>query len=203
MSELNETNDLNETVEEVVEDSPVVTVPVDDTLTHSGEAADAKAVGDALALKADKSEISQNITVNGQSKDNQGNILVKAEHIPYSTGQGGKTVKQKLDEIDSKTASDIPMSDGENPQTVAEAIENAGAKTADQIPMSDGSIETIGERISSIESDVESVGNALEDYETATDTELEEIQDSIVELTDAEVHEIVDEVFNEEEEAGE
>lgn len=203
MSELNETNDLNETVEEVVEDSPVVTVPVDDTLTHSGEAADAKKVGDELAKKADKTEVQANITVDGQGKDSQGNILVKAEHIPYSTGQGSKTVKQKIDEIDGKTASDIPMSDGENPQTVAEAIENAGAKTADQIMMSEGSIETVGERIGSIENNIESVSGALEDYETTTDAELEDIQDDIVELTDAEVHEIVDEVFNEEEEAEE
>ena len=58
MSEILENNDdLNEAIEDVVEDADVVTVPIDDTLSNSGEAADAKAVGDALALKADKSEL--------------------------------------------------------------------------------------------------------------------------------------------------
>ena len=46
MSEIN----LNEEVEEVVDDATVMTAPIDDTLSISGEAADAKAVGDALAL---------------------------------------------------------------------------------------------------------------------------------------------------------
>lgn len=190
MSEVNE--NLNEQVEEEVDDATVVTVPIDETLSRHGEAADAKAVGEALDLKADKSEISQNITVNGQSKDNQGNIQVNAEHVPYATG---KSVKQKLDDIDGKTAEDIYMSDGDNPQTVAEAIENAGSKTADQIPMAEGSIETVGERIGSIEDDIEEVSGALEDYETATDSDIAEIQADLVELTDAEVHAIVSEVF--------
>lgn len=190
MSEVNE--NLNEQVEEEIDDATVVTVPIDETLTRHGEAADAKAVGDALAEKADKSEISQNITVNGQSKDAQGNIQVNAEHIPYATG---KSVKQKLDDIDGKTAEDIYMSDGDNPQTVAQAIENAGSKTADQIPMAEGSIETVGERIGSIEDDIEEVSGALEDYETATDADIDAIQADLVELTDAEVHAIVSEVF--------
>ena len=190
MSEVNE--NLNEQVEEEIDDATVVTVPIDETLSRHGEAADAKATGDALALKADKSEISQNITVNGQGKDSQGNIQVNAEHVPYATG---KSVKQKLDDIDGKTAEDIYMSDGDNPQTVAQAIENAGSKTADQIPMAEGSIETVGERIGSIEDDIEEINGALEDYETATDADIDAIKDDLVELTDAEVHAIVSEVF--------
>ena len=47
-------NDLNEEVVVTVDDASVITVPIDDTLTNSGEAADAKAVGDALALKAER-----------------------------------------------------------------------------------------------------------------------------------------------------
>lgn len=187
MSEVVENNeDLNEMVEEEVDDADVITVPIDDTLTHSGEAADAKTVGDALALKADKSEVQANITVDGQSKDNTGNIVVKAEHIPYSTGTGAQTVKEKIDEIDEKTAADIPMSTGENPQTVAEAIENAGAKTADMIPMEDGSIETIADRIGDIEDAVDAVEGDVSDLQMDT-----------VELTDAQIHAIVDEVFDE------
>ena len=59
---------LNDMVEEVVEDATVMTVPIDDTLSISGEAADAKAVGDALALKADASQVT-GISVNGQSAE--------------------------------------------------------------------------------------------------------------------------------------
>ena len=44
-------NNMNETVFVTVEDASVITVPIDTTLTNSGEAADAKAVGDALAFK--------------------------------------------------------------------------------------------------------------------------------------------------------
>ena len=195
MSELVENNDLNETVEEEVDDSPVVTVPIDDTLTHSGEAADAKKVGDELAKKADKSEVGTNITVNGQTKDAQGNILVKAEHIPYSTGQGGKTVKEKIDDIDGKTAEDIPMSSGENPQTVAEAIADAGAKTADQIPMEEGSIKTVAEAIGEVAEAVSSVSQALTQYEQSNDEIVQSLQQAVVELTDEEIHQIVSEVF--------
>ena len=69
MSELN--NDLNDVVEEVVSDAEVMTVAIDDTLTVSGEAADAKAVGDALALKANLADVIT-IDVNGQGPDLQG-----------------------------------------------------------------------------------------------------------------------------------
>ena len=74
-------DDLNEVVEEVVSDATVMTVAIDDTLSISGEAADAKAVGDALALKADASSVVA-ISVNGQAADNQGKILVDGTDIP-------------------------------------------------------------------------------------------------------------------------
>ena len=60
----------------------VVTVPIDKTLSIEGEAADAKAVGDALANKADKSEIATAIKVDGQGADAQGEIVLLAGHIP-------------------------------------------------------------------------------------------------------------------------
>ena len=126
MSELNENTeleeqepDINEQVEEEVDDSIYTTVPIDESLTRHGEAADAKAVGDALALKADASAI-VDITVDGQSKDASGNITVKAEHIPYSATQ---TVKQRIDEVDAKNAYNIPMSGGVNPQMIGDVLE--------------------------------------------------------------------------------
>ena len=74
---------LNEQVNVTVDDATVVTVPIDETLSNSGEAADAKAVGDALALKADASSVVA-ITVNGQTADNQGHIIVDASEIDMS-----------------------------------------------------------------------------------------------------------------------
>ena len=53
MSENNNT-DLNEVFEEEMDDSTVITVPIDETLRNSGEAADAAAVGAALEHKEDK-----------------------------------------------------------------------------------------------------------------------------------------------------
>lgn len=179
-------SELNEQVEEVVEDSPVVTIPLDETLTRHGEAADAKAVGDAIA------GIQTNVTVNGQAKGADNDIKVGAEHVPYSTGV---TVKQKLDAIDGKTADDIPMSSGQGAQTIAEAIDNAGAKSADQIPMAEGSLETVAERIDTIEDSVSDVEQALSEYEETTDSAIQNLQEADTELTDAEVHAIVNEVF--------
>ena len=124
MSEIN----LNEVVEEVVDDATVITVPIDDTLSVSGEAADAKAVGDALALKADASAVNQ-IQVNGQGADNQGLILIDA--------------------------TDIPMSDAVGAPTIAAAISSTQAKTADAIAMSSSDETTVAEKISGIEDALE------------------------------------------------
>ena len=151
MSEIN----LNEQVEEVVQDADVITVPIDDTLTHSGEAADAKAVGDALAQKADRSEVQSNITVNGKSKDAHGNIAVNAEDIPYATGT---SVKEK---IDSLTAETLKMSDAEGAQSIADAIDNMATRTADQIPMEQGAIETVADKLEEIETNVTEVEQSV------------------------------------------
>ena len=37
MSEINTNNDLDEVFEETMDDSTVITVPIDETLTHSGK----------------------------------------------------------------------------------------------------------------------------------------------------------------------
>ena len=187
MSEVNqnteleeETTDLNEQVEEEVDDSPIITVPIDESLTHHGEAADAKAVGDALSQKADASQI-VDITVDGQSKDASGNITVKAEHVPYS---GEQTVKQKLDAVDAKTSYDIPKTTGVNPQSIGEAIDSLEARTAETIFIDDEGQTTIADHISDLEDD------------------MEDAQTELTELTDEEVHTIVAEAFEDDEDEG-
>lgn len=142
--------DLNEEVEIVVQDSDVITVPIDDTLSNSGEAADAKAVGDALALKADKSELSAAITVNGQAADAQGAILVNGTEIPMS-GTDSTTLKAAIEAVDGKTAADIKMSSAAGAKTIAQEIEDSGDRTAEDIPMSAGSAVTVAGKIGTVE----------------------------------------------------
>ena len=88
-------------IEMAVQAVNVITVPIDDTLTTAGAAADAKAVGDALALKADKSELQASISVDGQTADAQGHILVYPEHISMS-GTDPTTLKAKITAIDNE-----------------------------------------------------------------------------------------------------
>lgn len=148
---------LNEEVVVVVEDASVVTVPIDDTLTNSGEAADAKAVGDALALKADKSELQTAVNVNGQTADAQGTILVRAEHIKMTDSLNSPTVKDAVETLEGQDAGDIPM-DKTNPTgpSVKTAIETAQAATAETIPMNS-------------EQDAPSIAEEMADF---TDTEI-------------------------------
>lgn len=194
---INEAEELNEQVEEEVDDAGVITVPIDTTLTHSGEAADAKSVGDALAQKADRSEVQSNITVDGQSKDANGNITVRAQHIPYGT-TGNETVKDKLDELAGKTAETIPMTTGESPQSIAEAIDSLGTRTADQIPMEEGGIETVAARFETVQQGISTLGNNLSQYEQTTDQTIAQIREDLGdEFTDAEIHALVTEVFQE------
>ena len=130
MSEIN----LNEEVEEVVDDATVITVPIDDTLSISGEAADAKAVGDALALKADLSAVNT-IKVNNESADNQGQIYIDGTGIPMS-GTDATTLQEAIAAEQGKTGGDIHLTSDESSATVTAAITALQGKTAADIPMS-------------------------------------------------------------------
>lgn len=132
MSEIN--NDLNEVFEEVMSDAEVITVPIDDTLSNSGEAADAAAVGAALALKADKSQVST-ISVNGQSADLQGHIIVDGTQIEMSSSDD-TTLAEAIGEAAGRTGEDIPVDDDPGAQSVTQAIVAAGSRTAQNIYMS-------------------------------------------------------------------
>ena len=100
MSEINNNNtaeELNEVVEEVVDDATVMTVPIDDTLSISGEAADAKAVGDALANKIGRGEALTRVTVNGVQSDSNGSVNITGADIPMSSASGAATVGAAMD----------------------------------------------------------------------------------------------------------
>ena len=160
MSEIN----LNEEVEMVVEDASVITTPIDDTLTQSGEAADAKAVGDALATKADISQVT-GITVNGQSPDAQGAILIDGDEIPV-TGGSEVMLADKLDELDGKTGADIPINGEEDADPIADVI--SGIQTALAVDDMDDSGFTMGTNITKDTARVFRIGNLVIVAITAT-----------------------------------
>lgn len=115
-----ENDNLNEGVEMVVEDAEVITTPIDDTLTVSGAAADAKATGDALALKADISQITS-VSVNGQDPDAQGAIIVTGEDIDVSSSDSTK-LDAALTALNAKTGADIAINGDESADTIAEVV---------------------------------------------------------------------------------
>ena len=167
MSEVNE-NQVNDELEEEfeieIDDPSVMTVNIDDTLSVSGEAADAKAVGDALALKADASSVTA-ISVNGQSADNQGKIIIDGGDIKMSSTDT-TTLKAAIESAAGRTATDIPMSSEIGAATIAERIaEIAGEvteQTAADIPMSDESgAPTIAQKISAMDTVATANSNAI------------------------------------------
>ena len=174
MSENN--TDLNEVFEEEMDDADVITVPIDETLSNSGEAADAAAVGAALALKADKDELPATIKVNNQPADNQGLILIDGTDIPVSDSNT-KTLAEAIEEASEMTAATIPMTGetgaatiGETIGVLQETVEGiAGNMSADKIPMSEAEdAETIAEAIGIIADNVEELAETVEGMEQKT-----------------------------------
>ena len=169
MSENN--NDLDEVFEEEMDDSTVITVPIDDTLSNSGEAADAKAVGDALALKADKTELQTAITVNGQEADAQGAIIVNSDDIKIDDDDA-TTVKAKLNAIDGKTGEDIYVDNSQGAQTIKQALQTGSTRTADQIQMSASDDTTVKAAIEAVAGDVENAESAISQLQNQTGADI-------------------------------
>ena len=142
-------NDLNEQLEEEMDDATVITVPIDATLSNSGEAADAKAVGDALALKADASSV-VTIDVNDQEADAQGHIALNAGDIPLSDSDQ-TTVAAALASVTGSTAETIPMSSETGADSIADAIEALDGKTGESIPVKSGNTTTIAAKIDAMD----------------------------------------------------
>lgn len=149
MSESN----LNEQVEVFVEDATVITINVDDTLSVSGDAADAKAVGDALALKADKSELANAIKVDGQSADAQGEIVLLASHIPMDASASPTYVSGEIAALKAKTGEDIPIDDTVGAKSIAQTINDvaAGAVIGDNVAEMAGRITDTSTHVEGLE----------------------------------------------------
>ena len=119
MSELNSNDVSPETlVEEVtytVDDASVIPTPIDPTLTIEGEAADAKATGDAIA------NVFGGATVNGKSAVNKA-FTVYAGDILLTNETGAQTVLQAIEGVVDKDASEI-IYDEDDLTTVKDAID--------------------------------------------------------------------------------
>ena len=185
MSEINENTatqeELNDDVEEEIDDATVVTVPIDNTLSISGEAADAKAVGDALATKANRSELQTQVKVNGQSADAQGLIILLAGHIKVSDAQNAQTIAQVLNTLLQRTGADIKIDGTPNAETIAQAINSATGRTADAIKMSSATdAQTVAQAIAALAETLSTQGQAIMaiDQKTGATIKLTAQQDS-------------------------
>ena len=112
--------ELVEEIDYEVEDANVIPQPIDPTLTIPGEAADAKATGDAIA------GIVSSIKINNKSA--VGNeFTVYGGDIKVSNDEGAQTIAEALSAVASSTASDI-MYDTENQVTVKAAVDDVYEK---------------------------------------------------------------------------
>ena len=126
-------NDLVENITLTVDDAEVIPVPVDPTLSVQGEAADAKATGDAIAA------VFTGATVNGKSFVSKA-VTVYAGDILMSNETGAQTVKATIETITDKDASQI-MYDTVNLVSVKSAID--GIKTEIDTELSTDAIDEI------------------------------------------------------------
>ena len=148
-------DDLNTRIRMTVRSSNLLQRAVDTTLSIEGQAADAAAVGAALAQKADVSQVT-GISVNGQAADQQGKILIDGSDIPVS-GEDATTLDEAIGDLQGRTAGDIPMSDETGAMSVAEAINTGVARNADAIPLEEGSETMVKDAIDALDADVEAI----------------------------------------------
>ena len=131
---------LNEAFEETMYDATVITVPIDTTLTQSGEAADAAAVGAALALKADASQV-VTISVNGESPDQQGEILLDASEIPISDASEADSVAEVIGGMQTDLGNTVRITEQTlESEDQAQARANINAADADELTTLSGKV---------------------------------------------------------------
>lgn len=136
MSEVTPT-ELNEEFQMTVQDASVIPVPVDPTLSHQGEAADAYATGQAVAAATN------GMSVNGKSFVNKA-VTIYGTEIYVSDGESVSTVTQAIESANERTADDI-IFDTTELTTVKDAIEGI-SQDVDE-PITDDEIDEVIEDV--------------------------------------------------------
>lgn len=94
-------------IQQAVHDSMVITVPIDDTLSVSGAAADALAVGNALGGKADLTTIKNTLSVNGRTGNGGLAITVNGDNVPAQSDSDTESVADALTRIEGAASSAV------------------------------------------------------------------------------------------------
>ena len=117
MSEVNNTpeEELVEDITVEVEEAQEIPSPVDPTLSHMGEAADAYATGLAIAAMIAR------LVLNGKTAVANA-ITLYAGDILMSSAEGAQTIAAAIEAVSDKNAADI-IYDTETLQTVKEALD--------------------------------------------------------------------------------
>ena len=108
--------ELIEEISFTVDDSDVVPMPIDPTLSHEGEAADAAATGAAIAGVINNLRINEKAPVNNA-------ITLFASDIPVSSDEGAPSIAERLEDISDRGADDISY-DATNQITVKGALDD-------------------------------------------------------------------------------
>lgn len=94
-----------------VQAGSVMRVNIDDTLSVSGEAADAYATGQAIAEKLDAADLRSQLSINGRTPSADGwDVTINGDNIPASNDSDSESVAEALERlggVDSGLASDL------------------------------------------------------------------------------------------------
>lgn len=90
-----------------IQRSNVIPMPIDPTLSNEGEAAEAKAVGEAIAA------IQTVKKVNNQTPDAAGAVTILATQIPMTGDEGAQTISEAILSAQEQTAETILYQTGE------------------------------------------------------------------------------------------
>lgn len=117
MSEINQTpEELVEELEYEVESANVIPTPIDPTLTHQGESADAYATGQAIA------QVLTGLLINNKALVNKA-LTLYATDILMNNEENALSIPEAIENIANRDASNI-IFDAQELTTVKDVIDN-------------------------------------------------------------------------------